>query len=114
MTLEEMTVENLSEQVKKDEETLLELKKQILAKKIIVKTMQKQAKDNKLQLPNKSWNKFKSKITKAFVDIHNKAELALEKPDMYALTKLLSKTEKILLNASAIPDRNHKNADKLC
>lgn len=124
MTLEEMTVEQLNQQIKKEEKELKEKKQQLLAKKVLVKTLARSAEKNKLALPNKFFRTFQRKITGSLADtammVGNKfstiawnAGFAVENPEGYVAEKLLHKACKLLAKAQKIQDNTHKKAQKI-
>lgn len=95
MNLEEMTAKELTNQIVEDEKQLEEMKKQLLAKKIMAKAMIKQAEKNKTELPSQLFNKMKAKMTGFFARVHEDAQFALQDPDAYAASELLDEADKL-------------------
>jgi len=113
MTLEEMTVEQLKQQIQDEEKELKSKKKELLAKKIMIKTLTAQAERTKPSKPNRFLNKALCGMTKYFASVHSNASHALTDPVNHVALKLINEAEK--LNAISIKlTKEDKKAKKFC
>ena len=113
MTLEEMTINELEKQISNEEKELKERKQQLLAKKVMIKMLTKEARKNKPALPNKFLNTLKFKLTSGFAKINKDADLALRNPAVYMTTGMCNKAKVLLSKAIKIEDNTHSKANKL-
>ena len=113
MTLEEITVEELSEQIKKEEVELNQQKKTLLAKKLLVKILKNQAKKAELKRPNFLFNSILYKATSIFAKIHQCSKLAVQNPDEAVANKILCNARATVKRAKLIPDNKDKKATSI-